>query len=119
MYSYFKLFYYWYKKKIIIILMTTNIYKFDSNTVFPDFIKIDLSNELIIKINNLMAKHKVNKKDAVIYSLIENKTIKSDRRVSHKSSFHDEDLKKIVDSDICPLIYSILSSYDTNTLFNV
>ena len=99
--------------------MTTNIYKFDSNTVFPDFIKIDLCNELIIKINNLMAKHKVNKKDAVIYSLIENKTIKSDRRVSHKSSFHDTDLKKIVDTDICPLIYSILSSSDTNTLFSV
>jgi len=99
--------------------MTQNIYKFDSNTIFPDFIKIDLCNELISKINNNIIKHKDNKKEAVIYSFIENKTIKSDRRVSHKSSFHDDDLKKIVDTDICPLIYSILSSYDPNTLFNV
>ena len=99
--------------------MTTNIYKFDSNKVFPDFIKIDLCNELISKINNLMVQHKSNKKDAVIYSFIENKTVKSERRVSHKSSFYDKDLKTIVDTDICPLIYSILSSSDPNTLFNV
>jgi hypothetical protein len=99
--------------------MTTNIYKFDTNKVFPDFIKIDLCNELIVKINNLIKKYKDNTKDAVIYSLIENKTIKSDRRVSHKSSFHDEDLKKIIDTDICPLIYSIISVSEPNTLFNV
>ena len=84
-----------------------SLYKNES--IFPEFIKIDLCDIFVDKINNIIDKYKTNVKDAVIYSLTENKTIKSDRRNSLKSSFQSEELKQLLNIHLCPLIYNILT----------
>jgi len=93
-----------------------SLYKNDN--IFPEFIKIDLCDILVDKINNIIDKYKSNVKDAVIYSLIENKTIKSDRRQSQKSSFQSDELKQLLNSHLCPLIYNILKQ-KLNCEYNV
>lgn len=94
-----------------------SLYKNES--IFPEFMKIELCDELIDKINNVIEKYKKDTSEAVIYSMIENKTIKSDRRVSHKKSFHSDDLKYYIDKYVCPLIYCMLKKEHTDTHFDI
>ena len=90
-----------------------------NNTIFPDFMKIEICDELIKIINNNVEIYKKNVKEAVIYSIIDNKNIKSSRRVSHKTSFNSPELKDIVNKMICPLIYSMLKTSYPNTFYDI
>ena len=85
--------------------------------IFPNFLKIELDPILVNKINSIVDPFKNNIKEAVIYSLSENKTIKSDRRVSHKTSFRSDELKSIINQYICPLIMTLNNS--ENADYNV
>jgi hypothetical protein len=76
--------------------------------LFPDFMKIELCKELIDRINSIIETYKKDTTEAVIYSMIENKTIKSNRRISHKKSFHSDELKTLLDRYIGSVIYSML-----------
>jgi len=92
---------------------------YKNNTIFPEFIKMELSLDLVNKINAIVEEYKTSAKDAVIYSLKENTTMKSDRRVSHKASFHSDELNKIVSHYICPLIYGMLKTEYPSSLYDV
>jgi hypothetical protein len=83
-----------------------NIIKND--TIFPDYIKLNLDHNFVKNINKLISDNKQNLSDAVIYSFVENKNIKSERRKSLKTSFRSDELENQIRSNICPLIYSIL-----------
>lgn len=89
----------------------------DSN--FPQFIKLKISNDLIDKINTITEKYKSNVKDAVVYSLIEQKHIMSEQRVSLKTSFHDEALIKILYDQLIVIINKMLNETYKNVSFNV
>lgn len=81
-----------------------------NETIFPDYIKLDLSEDLMNKINSIVGEYKSNISDAVIYSLLEQKTVKSDKRNSLKTSFRNSELEIHIKSSIIPLIYSVLKS---------
>ena len=90
-----------------------------NNTIFPEYMKIELCDELVKKINDIVGQYKNNIKEAVVYSLTEKTTMKSDRRVSHKTSFHSEELTKIINDHICPLIYSMLREYYPDAQYDI
>ena len=79
-----------------------------NTTIFPDYIKLNLNQDFVKNINNLISDKKQNISDAVIYSFVENKNIKSERRKSLKTSFKSDELEKQIKSTICPLIFSML-----------
>lgn len=88
-----------------------NIIKND--TIFPDYIKLNFEKNFIKIINEMISEYKQNVSDAIIYSFVENKNIKSERRKSLKTSFRSDELDIQIRSIICPLIYSILKKeYD-------
>ncbi len=78
--------------------------------IFPDYMKIELDPILVNKINSIVEPYKQNTKEAVVYSFIENKTIKSDQRLSHKTFFRSDELSSIINQYICPLIVSLNSN---------
>ena len=78
--------------------------------MFPEYLTFELCDELVKKINDLLEPYKGQTKEAVIYSLAERTTLKSERRVSHKSSFQSVELHQLLNSFICPVIYSKLIS---------
>ena len=90
-----------------------------NNTLFPDFMKIELCKELVAYINNIVEPYKNNIKDAVIYSLNENKTIKSERRVSHKASFNSPILNNTIVDILVPLIYQLLKTEYPNVSYDI
>lgn len=92
---------------------------FKNNTIFPDYIKLNINKEFISKLNELVSLYKENLSDAVIYSIIEQKPIKSDRRKSLKKSFESDKIKELIDKNICPLIYSLLKTEYPNVMYNV
>lgn len=75
----------------------------------PDFIQLKISEELIDHINQIISKYKSNVKDAVIYSLIENKPMKSDQRLSLKTSFNDLELSKLLYNQIILIVKKLLN----------
>lgn len=88
-------------------------------SIFPDFMKMELCDELINRINKIVDIYKNDTKDAVIYSMIEKKTIKSDRRVSHKKAFHSDELKNLINRYINPLIDSMLKKDNPDAYFDI
>jgi hypothetical protein len=88
-------------------------------SIFPEYIKFELCEDLIKTINDCIYPYKNNTLDASIYSLDLNKTIKSDRRVSKKSSFDDDKLKDIIQSSIYPLLYDKLSTSHPIASYNI
>ena len=76
--------------------------------MFPDYLTFELCDELVQKITNQVEGHKANAKEAVIYSLAEKTTMKSERRVSHKSSFQSLELRQLLHTFVSPLIYGRL-----------
>ena len=88
-------------------------------SIFPEYIKFELCEDLIKTINECIIPYKSNTLDASIYSLDLNKTIKSERRVSQKSSFDDDRLKDIIQSSIYPLLYDKLSTSYPNASYNI
>ena len=90
-----------------------------NNTIFPDYIKLQLCNEFTSKINNTVKPYKEDVSDAVIYSLLENKNIKSKRRKSLKTSFKSDDIKEQIKNNICPLIYSMLKQEYPSNLYHI
>lgn len=89
------------------------------NNIFPEFMKIELCEKLVSQINCIVEKHKQFTKEAVIYSMVENKTIKSDRRVSHKNTFQSNELRHTINKHIINLIYSILDVEYPNAKYDV
>ncbi len=92
---------------------------FKNNTIFPDYIKLNLSNNLINQINTIINPFKSNVTDALIYSFVQEKNITSNKRKSLKTSFRSEELKNIIKQNIIPLIYSLLKSEFPNCYYNV
>jgi hypothetical protein len=88
-------------------------------SIFPEYIKFELCEDLIMTINDCIYPYKSNTLDASIYSLDLNQTIKSDRRVSQKSSFDDNRLKDIIQSSIYPLLYDKLTTSYPNASYNI
>jgi hypothetical protein len=80
--------------------------------IFQDYIKIELDPILVNKINSIIDPFKNNTKEAVIYSFNENKTVKSDRRVSHKTSFRSDELTTIINQYISPLIMTLITLHN-------
>jgi hypothetical protein len=100
------------------LVKTTNIFKLpDSN--FPEFIKLKISEELVDKIGEIIDNYKSNVKDAVIYSLIENKPMISEQRVSLKTSFHNEQLSSLIYNQIVLIIKKFLNDSYPNYKFEV
>lgn len=100
------------------LIKTDNIYKLP-NSNFPEFIKLKISEELVDRINQIISQFKSNAKDAVIYSLIENKPMMSDQRVSLKTSFRDEQLTKLIHNQIVLIIKKLLNDSYPNYKFEV
>lgn len=92
---------------------------FKNNTIFPDYLKLNIDKEFISKLYELISPYKENLSDAIIYSIIEQKPIKSERRKSLKKSFNSVEIKELIDKNICPLIYSLLKSEYPNIMYNV
>lgn len=94
-----------------------NIIKND--TIFPDYIKLNLSNSLVNQIVQLTEQFKSNATEALIYSFVEGKNINSNRRKSLKTSFHSPELKSLINQNIIPLIFSMLKSEYPNCNYSV
>ena len=69
-----------------------------NQTIFPDYIKLIISKDLANKINELVSEYKLDVSEAVIYSLVENKNIKSTRRNSLKTSFRNSQIENLIKS---------------------
>ena len=90
-----------------------------NETIFPEYIKLNICLNLVDEINNIISPYKSNVNDAVIYSLSEKKTVKSERRKSSKISFHSNELRKLINTNICNLINSKLKYEYPHAHFNV
>jgi hypothetical protein len=90
-----------------------------NETIWPEYIKLNLCSEFVSTLNNLIEPYKEQVTDAVIYSLVEGKNIRSERRLSYKKSFYSDDIKKLLQQNVIPLIYSMLKSSYPNNLYNV
>ena len=80
-----------------------------SLSLFPDFLTFDLCADLVEKIKTGVQPYKNEVKEAVIYSLLDQKTLVSDRRVSKKTSFRSEELRRDLQEHLCPFIYTLLN----------
>lgn len=87
--------------------------------MFPEYLTFELCDEFVKQINDLLEPYKGQTKEAVIYSLADRTTLKSERRVSHKSSFRSPELRDLLNTYICPLIYGRLKSTFTDGNYDV
>ena len=99
-----------------------NILKNES--IFPEYIKLNLCSEFVEQLDQLITPFKSEVSDAVIYSIIENKTLKSNRRKSYKKSFVDvtdqnRPIKSLLQANVVPLIYSVLKKEYPNCSYDV
>lgn len=90
-----------------------------NQTIFPDYIKLIISKDLANKINELVSEYKLDVSEAVIYSLVENKNIKSTRRNSLKTSFRNSQIENLIKSSICVLVCSLLKTEYPNCEYNI
>jgi hypothetical protein len=90
-----------------------------NETIWPEYIKLNLCNDFVNSLDNLIKPYKEQVNDAVIYSLVENKNIKSERRLSYKKSFHSVEIKNMLQKNVIPLIYSMLKSSYPHNLYDV
>ena len=88
-------------------------------SIFSPFIKFELCEDLVSVINCIITPYKSSSADANIYSIESKKTVRSERRVSKKSSFDDERLSDIVNRNISPLLYGILKKTNPNVSYNI
>jgi hypothetical protein len=90
-----------------------------NETIFPDYIKLNISDDLVDKINSIVEQYKTNVSDAVVYSLVEQKTLKSVQRNSLKTSFRNLDLESYIKNGIFPLINSIIKKEYPNCSYSL
>lgn len=90
-----------------------------NETIWPEYIKLNLCNDFVNSLDNLIKPYKEQVSDAVIYSLVENKNIRSERRLSYKKSFHSVEIKTMLQKNVIPLIYSMLKSSYPDNLYDV
>ena len=90
-----------------------------NETIFPEYIKLNICLNLVDEINNIISQYKSNVNDAVIYSLIEKKTVQSEKRKSSKTSFHSNELRELINTNICNLINYKLKYEYPRANFNV
>ena len=90
-----------------------------NTTIFPEYVTLNICLNLVDEINNIISQYKSNVNEAVIYSLIEKKTVKSEKRKSSKTSFYSQELHELINTNICNLISSILKYEYPTAHFNV
>lgn len=96
--------------------VTTRMIYNDPDSIFPYYLRLNFDDNLATKINNLVNPYKSEVTEAIIYSVNENKNIKSDKRNSLKSSFEDPDLKKCILENVIELIKLKLHNDDNKDI---
>ena len=86
---------------------------------FPDFIDFKITEPIAEQLKQSIGNYINQTHPASIYSFVENKVVKSDKRKSEKKSFRDDIVESICSTHLIPLIKSLLESIYPSNEYNI